>query len=336
VKGRLLSTRRTKVTAVSHYLPERRVTNKDLEKIVDTSDEWIFDRTGIRERRFAAKGQASSDLAAAAAKRLLEKRGLDPREIDLIIVATVTPDMFFPSTACLVQTKIGADNAWAFDLSGACSGFIYAMTTGAQFVQTGMHSKVLVIGSDVMTSIIDFKDRSTCVLFGDGAGAVLLEPAEDGERGIIDFVLRSDGAGGQFLHMPAGGSLNPASVETVQRKMHYVHQDGRNVFKFAVRGMSDISDEILQRHGLTASDLKLYIPHQANLRIINAAVDKMKLRKEQVVINIDKYANTTAGTIPICLSEAVESKALQKNDLVLLASFGAGFTWGSLLLRWEN
>ena len=330
-----MNLRRAKVTGVSHYLPERRVTNKEFEKIVDTSDEWIFERTGIRERRVVAKGQATSDLGAGAAKRLLEQRGIGPSEIDLIIVATVTPDMFFPSTACLVQTKIGAQKAWGFDLSGACSGFVYALATGAQFIATGAHKKVLVIGADVMTSIIDFQDRATCVLFGDGAGAVLLEPAEDGERGIIDFILRCDGSGGHFLHMPAGGSLNPASAETVAKKMHYVHQDGRNVFKFAVRGMADISEEILVKHGLTPADLKLYIPHQANLRIIQSAVERMGLHQEQVAVNIDRYANTTAGTIPICLSEASENKQVIKNDLILLASFGAGFTWGSLLLRWE-
>ncbi len=330
-----MSTSRAKITAVSHFVPERRVTNKDLEKKVDTSDEWIVERTGIRERRVVEKGQATSDLAAAAAKRLLEKRGLDPSDIDLIIVATVTPDMFFPSTACLVQTKIGARKAWGFDLSGACSGFIYALATGVQFVCTGTHKRVLVIGADVMTSIIDFQDRATCVLFGDGAGAVLLEPAEDGECGIMDSLLRSDGGGGQFLFMPGGGSLNPTSSETIEKKMHFVHQDGRNVFKFAVRGMSEISRELLEKHGLTAKDLKLYIPHQANLRIINAAVEKMGLEDSQVAINIDKYANTTAATIPICLSEAFESNKIQKKDLILLASFGAGFTWGSLLLRWE-
>jgi len=330
-----LSIRGAKITAVSHYLPERRLTNKDLAKIVDTSDTWIFERTGIRERRVAAKGQGTSDLGAEAAKLALAQRGLDPAELDLIIVATVTPDMFFPSSACLVQTKIGAGKAWGFDLSGACSGFIYALTTAAQFVATGAHDKVLVIGADVMTSIIDFQDRATCVLFGDGAGAVLIEPAEDGERGIIDFILRSDGAGGRYLYMPAGGSLNPASEETVRKRMHYVHQDGRNVFKFAVRGMADISQEILDKHGLKVSDLKLYIPHQANLRIIQAAVEKMELAKGQVAINIDRYANTTAATIPICLSEAVESKQVQRKDLILMASFGAGFTWGSLLLRWE-
>lgn len=327
---------RAKITAVSHYLPERRVTNKELEKIVDTSDEWIFERTGIRSRHIAAKGQATSDLGTEAAKLVLTKRGIDASEIDLIIVATVTPDMFFPSSACLVQTKIGANKAWGFDLSGACSGFVYALATAAQFVSTGAHKIVMVIGADVMTSIINMEDRATCVLFGDGAGAVLVEAAEEGERGIIDFILRSDGSGGQFLYMPAGGSLNPSSAETVQKKMHYVHQDGKNVFKFAVRGMADISDEILKRHGYTAKDLKLYIPHQANLRIINAAAEKMNLQPSQVAINIDKYANTTAATIPICLSEAVESKQVQRNDLVLLASFGAGFTWGSLLLRWEN
>ena len=327
--------RRAKITAASHYLPERRVTNKDLEKIVNTSDEWIFERTGIRERRFVEKGQATSDLGAAAAKRVLEKRGVDPAQIELIIVATVTPDMFFPSSACLLQTKIGANKAWAFDLLGACSGFLYALATAAQFVMARAYKKVLVVGADVMTSIVDFQDRSTCVLFGDGAGAVLVEPAEEGENGIIDFILRSDGHGGQFLYMPGGGSLNPPSAETIEKKMHYVHQDGKNVFKYAVRGMAEVSHELLVKHGLSGNDLKLYIPHQANLRIIQAAVDRMGLAKSQVAINIDKYANTTAGTIPICLSEAVESKQIKKNDLILMASFGAGFTWGSLLLRWE-
>jgi 3-oxoacyl-[acyl-carrier-protein] synthase III len=329
------STRRAKITAVSHYLPERRVTNKDLEKVVDTSDEWIFERTGIRQRYFVEKGQATSDLGAAAAKRVLEKRGMDPAELDLIIVATVTPDMFFPSSACLLQTKIGARNAWGFDLSGACSGFLYALATASQFIAAGTHKKILVVGADVMTSIIDFQDRATCVLFGDGAGAVVVEPAEDGENGIIDFILRSDGEGGQFLYMPGGGSLNPPSSDTIKKKMHYVHQDGKNVFRFAVRGMADVSQEMLDRHKLTAADLKLYVPHQANLRIIRAAVEKMGLSESQVVINIDKYANTTAATIPICLSESVDNKRLVRNDLVMLASFGAGFTWGSLLLRWE-
>lgn len=330
-----MNLRRTKITAVTHYLPERRVTNKDFEKNLDTSDQWIFERTGIRERRWVEKGVGTSDLAAAAAKLLLEQRRIDASEIDLIIVGTVTPDMFFPSTACLVQDKIGAKNAWGFDLSGACSGFIYALATGAQFIATGMHRKVLVIGADVMTSIMNPEDRTTCVLFGDGAGAVLLEPAEPGEVGIIDSILRSDGSGGQFLYMPAGGSLNPASAETVEKKMHYVVQDGKNVFKYAVRGMADVSHEILVKNSIDSKDIKLYIPHQANLRIIQAAVDRMKLDPSRVAINIDRCANTTAATIPICLSEAFETKRITRGDKVLLASFGAGFTWGSLLLSWE-
>jgi 3-oxoacyl-[acyl-carrier-protein] synthase-3 len=330
-----LNVHRAKITAVGHYVPERCVTNQELEKVVDTSDEWIFERTGIRERRVVNKGQATSDLGAKAAQAALEKRRISASELDLIIVATVTPDMFFPSSACLLQQKIGAKNAWAFDLSGACSGFIYALATGAQFVATGAHKKVLVVGADVMTSILNFEDRTTCVLFGDGAGAVLLEPAEPGEEGIMDFLLRSDGSGGQFLYMPGGGSLNPPSVETVQKKMHFVHQDGKNVFKFAVRGMADVSQEILARNRLTIGDLKLYIPHQANLRIIRAAIEKLNLDESRVAINIHRYANTTAATIPICLSEAVENKRVEKKDTVLMASFGAGFTWGSLLLRWE-
>jgi 3-oxoacyl-[acyl-carrier-protein] synthase-3 len=330
-----LNLRRSKITAVSHYLPERRVTNKDFEKVLDTSDQWIFERTGIRERRFVEKGIGTSDLAAAAAKLLLKQRGIDASELDLIIVGTVTPDMFFPSTACLVQDKIGAKNAWGFDLSGACSGFIYALATGAQFIASGAHRKVLVVGADVMTSIVDPEDRATCVLFGDGAGAVLLEPAENDEKGILDFILRSDGSGGQYLYMPAGGSLNPASAETVKKKMHFVHQDGKNVFKYAVRGMADVSHEILVKNSIDPALIRLYVPHQANLRIIQAAVDRMKLDNSRVAVNIDKFANTTAATIPICLSEAAENKTLKKGDLVLLASFGAGFTWGSVLLSWE-
>lgn len=330
-----MNLRRTKITAVSHYLPERRVTNKDFEKTLDTSDEWIFERTGIRERRFVEKGVGTSDLAAKAAKLLLAKRGIEASELDLIIVATVTPDMFFPSTACLVQDKIGAKNVWGFDLSGACSGFIFALATGAQFIASGVHNKVLVIGADVMTSIVDPEDRATCVLFGDGAGAVLLEPTEGDERGIIDFILKSDGSGGQFLYMPAGGSLNPATAETVKKKMHYVHQDGKNVFKYAVRGMADVSHEILVKNRIDPEQIRLYVPHQANLRIIQAAVDRMKLDRSRVAINIDKFANTTAATIPICISEAAENKRITNGDLVLLASFGAGFTWGSLLLSWE-
>jgi 3-oxoacyl-[acyl-carrier-protein] synthase-3 len=305
-----------------------------MEKIVDTTDQWIKDRTGISERRMVSKGTATSDLAAGAARRVLEKRGIGAEELDLIIVATVTPDMFFPSTACIVQEKIGASNAWAFDLLGACSGFLYAVTTGVQFITAESHKKILIIGADVMTSILDFEDRSTCVLFGDGAGAVLLEPTE-GNNGIFDWILRSDGGGGQFLYMPGGGSLNPSSEETVRQKMHYVHQNGRNVFKYAVKGMVEVSKAILERNRLTTDDLKLYVPHQANLRIIKAAAEKLKLNDAQVAINIDRYANTTAGTIPICLSEAAERGRIESGDLLLLASFGAGFTWGSLLLRWD-
>jgi 3-oxoacyl-[acyl-carrier-protein] synthase-3 len=330
-----LNLRRTKITATGHFLPERRVTNKDFEKTLETSDQWIFERTGIRERRFVEKGTATSDLAAEAAKNILAQRRIEASELDLIIVATVTPDMFFPSSACLVQHKIGAKNAWAFDLSGACSGFIYALATGAQFIATGAHKKVLVIGADVMTSIVNPEDRTTVVLFGDGAGGVLLEPGEPGETGIMDFILKSDGGGGEFLYMPAGGSLNPSSHETIDKKMHYVHQDGKNVFKYAVRGMADVSHEILVKNSIDPKDIKLYIPHQANLRIIQAAVDRMNLDPSRVAINIDRCANTTAATIPICISEAFESKRIQRGDKVLLASFGAGFTWGSLLLSWE-
>ncbi len=321
------------ITAIAHHLPEGRLTNRDFEEMVDTTDQWIFDRTGIRERRIVEKGTPTSTLAAGAARKVLERRGIGADEIDLIIVATVTPDMFFPSTACVLQEKIGATNAWGFDLLGACSGFIYALTTAAQFIVSGKHKKVLVVGADVMSSIIDFEDRATCVLFGDGAGAVLVEASES-ENGILDSILRSDGGGGQFLYMPGGGSLNPPTDETVGKKMHYVHQNGRNVFKFAVKGMVEVSEAILERNGLSHQDLKLYVPHQANLRIIKAATDKLQLDPAKVAINIDRYANTTAGTIPICLSEAAESGTIESGDLLLLASFGAGFTWGSLLLRW--
>ena len=328
-----MSVRKATITAIAHYLPEGRLTNHDFEKMVDTTDQWIFDRTGIRERRIVEKGTPTSTLAEGAARRVLEQRGIGADEIDLIIVATVTPDMFFPSTACVLQDKIGAKNAWGFDLLGACSGFIYALTTAAQFVVSGKHEKVLVVGADVMSSIIDFEDRATCVLFGDGAGAVLVEVSQ-GENGILDSILRSDGSGGQFLYMPGGGSLNPPTDETVRKKMHYVHQNGRNVFKFAVKGMVEVSEAILSRNGLTHEDLRLYVPHQANLRIIRSATEKLQLDASKVAINIDRYANTTAGTIPICLSEAAESGTIKSGDLLLLASFGAGFTWGSLLLRW--
>jgi 3-oxoacyl-[acyl-carrier-protein] synthase-3 len=323
-----------KITAVSHQVPEKVVTNQDLESILETSDEWIRTRTGIRQRHVACKGVATSDLSAEAAQKALRQRGIGPETIDCIIVATVTPDMFFPSSACLVQDKIGACNAWGFDLSGACSGFIYALATAAQFVHSGAYRTVMVIGADIMTSILNEKDRNTYVLFGDGAGAVLVEPTEPGEKGIIDFILRSDGSGGKYLYMPGGGSLNPATRETVDNKMHYVHQDGRAVFKYAVQGMAEVSEEILKRNNVCTSELALYVPHQANSRIIFAAAERIGLDKAKIVVNIDKFANTTAATIPIGLDEAYREKRLRKGDLVLLASFGAGFTWGSLLLRW--
>ncbi len=316
------------------YVPDKVVTNRDLEKTVDTTDEWIRERTGILERRIVCDGQANSDLSVAAIRDALRDSDTRPEDLDLIIVATVTPDMMFPSTACVIQEKIGATKAWGFDLSGACSGFLYALAAGAQFIQTGTYRKVMVVGTDVMSSIVDFEDRATCVLFGDGAGAALLEPAGDDGNGILDFLLHSDGSGGQFLYMPAGGSREPASLETVREKKHYVQQDGRNVYKFAVKRMADVSANLLEKHGLEPSQLKLFVPHQANLRIIQSSVDRLGLKPEQVLVNIDRYANTTAATIPIGLTEAHREGRIKKGDLVMLASFGAGFTWGSLLMRW--
>ena len=327
---------RAQITALGMYVPEKRVTNDDLALLVDTSDEWIRERSGISERRIVSDGQANSDLSVKAIENAFQGGDFRPEELDLIIVATVTPDMMFPSTACIVQDKIGAKNAWSFDLSGACSGFLYAMATGAQFIQTGMYKKVLVVGTDVMSSILNFEDRSTCVLFGDGAGAILLEPTEDPDVGIIDFLLHSDGAGGKFLYMPAGGSLHPASHETIDKKMHYVHQDGRNVFKHAVKLITEVSRDILERNGYTADDVNLLIPHQANLRIIQSSLERLGVSPDRVVINIDRYANTTAATIPIGLTEAHQQGRIKKGDLLLLASFGAGFTWGSVLLRWGD
>ena len=316
-------------------MPAKVVANTDLEKSLDTSDEWIRTRTGIRQRHVVDKGVPTSDLAAVACCDLLRQRGIPASEIDCIIVATVTPDMLFPSTACVLQEKIGARNAWGFDLSGACTGFVYALATAAQFVHCGAQKKVLVVGADVMTSILNPQDRNTYVLFGDGAGAVLVEPAGPGEEGVLDFILRADGSGGKYLYMPGGGSLNPASHETVEKNMHFVHQDGRAVFKYAVQGMAEVSSEILRRNNLRPSDIALYVPHQANSRIIDAAVERIGLDKSKVVLNIDRFANTTAATIPIGLNEAYSQKRVRRGDLVLIASFGAGFTWGSLLLRWS-
>jgi 3-oxoacyl-[acyl-carrier-protein] synthase III len=325
---------RAKISALGTYVPPRLLTNADLEKLVETSNEWIVDRTGIRERHIVEKGMATSDLAAEAAKAALTQRGLVPDDLDALIVATVTPDMLFPSTACLVQHKLGAKGVWGFDLSAACSAFVYALQAGAQFIATGAHKKVLVIGSDVMSSIIDYTDRATCVIFGDGAGAVILEPADDGELGIIDFIHEVDGSGGCSLYMPGGGSLHPSTHETVDKKMHFVHQDGQAVFKFAIRKQMELCEAILERNGLKAQDVDVFIPHQANRRIITATADRLGLRPESVIVNIDRYGNTTAGTIPLAMGTALDEGRLKKGDLVLLASVGAGFTAGVTLLRW--
>jgi 3-oxoacyl-[acyl-carrier-protein] synthase-3 len=328
------STQRVKISALGTYVPPRLLTNADLEKMVETSNEWIMSRTGIRERHVVDAGVATSDLAVAAAKRALAERGLAPTDIEAILVATVTPDMFFPSTACLVQHKLGADGAWGFDLSAACSAFLYALQTGAQFVATGTHKRVLVIGADVMSSILDYSDRSTCILFGDGAGAVILEASEDDSLGLIDFLHEVDGSGGCSLFMPGGGSLHPSTHETVDQKMHYVHQDGQAVFKYAVRKMAELCEKMLVRNGIKGTDIAAFIPHQANKRIISATADRLSLRPESVIVNIDRYGNTTAGTIPLAMETARQDGKLNKGDLVLLASVGAGFTAGAALLRW--
>jgi 3-oxoacyl-[acyl-carrier-protein] synthase III len=323
-----------KITGVTGYVPPRVATNFDLEKIVETSDEWIRTRTGIRERHYVDPGMAASHMATAAATDLLRAKHISAEEIELIVVATVTPDMMFPATACLVQDRIGAKHAWGFDLSGACSGFVYALTVGAQFVGAGTHKKVLVIGSDVMTSILDFKDRATCVLFGDAAGAVLLEPAASEDEGIIDFANDIDGSGGCNLYMPGGGSLHPASHETVDKRMHFVHQEGSQVFKYAVRRMCEVSAGLLERNGFTNRDLALVVPHQANARIIRAMQERLGVEDAKVMVNIDRYGNTTAATIPLGLRDAIHEKRLKKGDLVLIVSVGAGYTTGGVLLRW--
>jgi len=325
---------RAKISALGTYVPPRLITNQDLERMVDTSNQWILERTGIRERHIVDQGTSTSDLGVEAARKALAERGISPSDIDVIIVSTVTPDMLFPSTACVVQHKLGARNVWGFDLSAACSAFLYALQTGTQFIATGAHRKVLVIGADVMSSIIDYTDRATCVIFGDGAGAVLLEPADDDSVGLIDFLHEIDGSGGCFLYMPGGGSLHPSTHETVEQKMHYVHQDGQAVFKFAVRKQAELCEKLLQRNGLKGSDIAAFIPHQANKRIITATADRLGLRPESVIINIDRYGNTTAGTIPLAMDTARQEGKLKKGDLVLLASVGAGFTVGATLLRW--
>jgi len=326
---------RAKISAVGAYVPPRLLTNADLEKMVATNDQWITERTGIRQRHIVDKGVATSDLAAEAARDCLAKAGVAASDLDAIIVATVTPDMFFPATACLVQEKIGAAGAWGFDLSAACSGFIYALQMGAKLIESGAHKKVLVIGADVMSSIIDYTDRATCILFGDGAGAVLLEPCAEGEIGLVDFVHEIDGSGASSLYMPGGGSLHPSTAETVANKEHFVHQEGGAVFKVAVRKMSELSETLLTRNGLTPADIDLFIPHQANQRIILSTAEKLGMPEEKIVINIGEYGNTTAATIPLAMHTALEQGRLKKDGLILLASFGGGYTIGTTLLRWE-
>jgi 3-oxoacyl-[acyl-carrier-protein] synthase III len=329
-----LNVRRVEIKSLATYVPPKLLTNADLEKMVETSDEWILQRTGIKQRHIVDPGVATSDLAAEAARKAIEKAGLTPDDIDVIIVGTVTPDMLFPSTACLVQAKIGANKAWGFDLSAACSAFTYALTVGNTIVASGGAKNALVIGADVMSSIIDYTDRATCVLFGDGAGAVVLGPSSDDNIGILDFDHMIDGNGGPALCMPAGGSRMPASHQTVDDRLHYVKQDGQAVFKFAVRNTGEICERLLTRNNLTGEDLDLFVSHQANKRIILSASEKLGMPEEKVVINIDMFGNTTAATIPLALNDAVESGRLKKGDLILLSSVGAGFTVGSVLLRW--
>jgi len=330
-----LSTRcRAKITALGTYVPPRILSNHDLEKLVETNDQWILERTGIRERHIADKGVAASDLAVVAVKNLVESHPFDLQEVDAIVVGTVTPDMMYPSTACLVQHKLGIARTWGFDVSAGCSGFLYSLNTGVAFIESGKYKKVLVIGSDVNSSMVNYQDRAVCIIFGDGAGAVLLEPAADGEEGIIDSVAQVEGSGGQYLYMPGGGSLNPASHETVDKKMHYIHQDGQQVFKYAVRKMAEMTERILQRNNITGTDIDCFIAHQANRRIIMATADRLKMPEEKVVVNIDRFGNTTAGTIPLAMQTALEQGKLKKGDTVLLAAVGAGFTSGATLLKW--
>lgn len=325
---------RAKISALGCYTPPKLLTNADLEKMVDTSDQWIRERTGIRERHIVEPGVATSDLAFEAAKKALLQRGISSKEIETIIVATVTPDTFFPSTACLLQHKLGAQGAWGFDLSAACSGFIFALATGAQMVSSGAQKRVLVVGADVMSSIIDYTDRSTCVIFGDGAGAVLIEPSDSADLGFLDYINEVDGSGGPSLLMPAGGSRLPSSMETVRDRLHYVHQDGPQVFKFAVRKMFEVTEAILKRNNLTASDIDVFIPHQANRRIIEATAERLGLGCDKVIMNIDRYGNTTAATIPLATADAIAQGKLSKGKLVLYAAAGAGYTVGAALLRW--
>jgi len=323
---------RAAITAVNGYVPDYVLTNEELATMVDTNDEWIQSRTGVKERRILkGEGQGSSVLGAEAVKGLCEKRGIDPSEIDMLICATATPDMLFPATANLIADKVGIVNAFGFDVMAACSGFLYALTTGSKFIESGSHKKVVVVGADKMSSIVDYTDRSTCIIFGDGAGAVLLEPSED-DNGIIDSVLRSDGSGSEFLHLKAGGSARPASHETVDKKEHFIYQEGQTVFKFAVKKMAQVSVEVMERNNLTGADIDWLVPHQANRRIIDATANMMDLDHSKVMLNIAKYGNTTSGTLPLCLWDW--EGQLKKGDNLILAAFGGGFTWGATYLKW--
>ena len=321
------------ITTTAHYVPEKILTNKDIESMVDTSDEWIRSRTGIEQRHIVSSGEASSDLSTHVANQLLKKRGIDASEVDVIIVSTVTPDHLTPSTAAIVQNNINASNAWGFDLSAACSGFLYGLETGSKLIESKKYNKIMVIGVDTMTSILDFKDRETCIIFGDGAGGVILENATN-NNGIISSILRTDGSGAKDLRVFAGGSRKPATNNTIKNREHYIRQDGKKVFKFAVKRMAEVSEKILKDNGLTGNDIDLFIPHQANKRIIDATRKRCGISEDKVFININKYGNTTAGTIPICLNEAIEDKRIKTGDYILLSAFGSGFTWGSILIKW--
>ena len=326
---------RATITATAHHVPEKILTNYDIEKMVQTSDEWIQNRTGIKQRHIASDDEASSDLSTHVANKLLKKRGIKPEKIDIIIVGTVTPDHLTPSTAAIVQNNINAQNAWAFDLSAACSGFLFGLETGSKLIESGKYKTVMVIGVDTMTSILDFKDRETCIIFGDGAGGVILEPSKS-DNGIISSILKTDGSGASSLNVLAGGSRKPATEETIANREHFIRQDGKKVFKFAVKRMTDVSKQLLLKNGLSGNDIKLFIPHQANKRIIDATGERCGIPKDRVLINIDRYGNTTAGTIPIALNEAVENKLINNGDYILLSAFGSGFTWGSILIKWDS
>ena len=326
---------RATITSTAHHVPEKILTNYDIEKMVQTSDEWIQNRTGIKQRHIVSEDEASSDLSTHVANKLLKKRGINPEQIDIIIVGTVTPDHLTPSTAAIVQNNINAQNAWAFDLSAACSGFLFGLETGSKLIESGKYKTVMVIGVDTMTSILDFKDRETCIIFGDGAGGVILEPSKS-DNGIISSILKTDGSGASSLNVLAGGSRKPATEETIANREHFIRQDGKKVFKFAVKRMSEVSKEVLLKNGLSGNDIKLFIPHQANKRIIDATGERCGIPKDRVLINIDRYGNTTAGTIPIALNEAVENKLINNGDYILLSAFGSGFTWGSILIKWDS